>query len=135
MVDAVERHLLETGWQIRSKADTASKQHGIDLHAERHGIHLLVEAKGYPSKAYRDPARAHETKPTTQTSQAQHWFSHALLKAMRLQTKNPEAKIALAFPDFPRYRTLLRETEGGLRKLGIAVLFAFESGRVEAIGM
>ncbi len=135
VVDAVERHLLETGWQILNKADTASRQQGVDLHAERHGVQLLVEAKGYPSKGYRDPVRAHETKPTTQTNQAQHWFSHALLKAMRLQTKYPTSKVALAFPDFPRYRTLLRETEGGLRKLGIAVLFTFESGGVEAIGI
>lgn len=135
VVDAVERHLKETGWQIVSKADAASKQRGIDLHAERHGTVLLVEAKGYPSKGYRDPARWTEIKPTSQTNQAQHWFSHALLKAMRLQTKNPGAKVALAFPDFPRYRALLRETEGSLRKLGIAVLFTFESGRIEAMGM
>lgn len=133
VVDAVERHLRETGWHIVSKADTASKQRGIDLHAERHGVQLLVEAKGYPSKGYRDPARAHEIKPTTQSNQAQHWFSHALLKVMRLQTEFPMAIIAIAIPDFPRYRTLLRETESAIRKLGVSVLIALEKGGVETI--
>jgi hypothetical protein len=50
---------------------------------------LLVEAKGYPSKNYRDPRRSGEVKPTNPTNQAQQWYSHALLKVVRLQTKNP----------------------------------------------
>ena len=135
VVDAVERHLAETGWVIVSKADTASKARGIDLHAERNGQTLLVEAKGYPSKGYRDSTRVGELKPTTQTSQAQHWYSHALLKGVRLQSKNPSALVALAFPDFPRYRTLFTETETGLRKLGLVMIFAFENGRVEIVGL
>ena len=71
---------------------------------------------------YRDPRRADEQKRTNPTNQAQHWYSHALLKALRLQTAYPQAKVALAFPDFPRYRTLFDETKLSLAKLGIAVL-------------
>jgi hypothetical protein len=83
---------------------------------------LLVEAKGYPSKSYRDPRRANEQKSTNPINQAEKWYSHALLKALRLQTAHPHAKVALAFPDFPRYRKLFEETNLGLAKLGIAVL-------------
>ena len=64
-----------------------------------------MKAKGFPSTVYRDPRRAHE-RPTNPTNQAQQWYSHALLKAMRLQAKHPEALVAMAFPDFPRYRAL-----------------------------
>ena len=45
--------------------------------------------RAIPSKTYRDPRRAGEVKPTNPTNQAQQWYSHALLKVMRLQTKDP----------------------------------------------
>ena len=130
VVDALERALAESGWRIENKADTQSKQQGVDLLASKEGRELFVEAKGYPSKEYRDPRRAGETKPTKPANQAQQWYSHALLKALRLQTKHPNAKIALAFPDFPRYRALFDETRIGLRRLGIAVLFVDSAGKV-----
>lgn len=135
IVDAIERHLIDTGWMIVSKTDTASRARGIDLVAQRFNEQLLVEAKGYPSTTYRDPARAAEIKKTAPTNQAQHWYSNALLTALRLQTKNPGARVALAFPDFPRYRKLFTETESGLRKLGLVVMFIFENGRVETVGL
>ncbi|MDP9162096.1 MAG: hypothetical protein M3O09_17960 [Acidobacteriota bacterium] len=96
---------------------------------------LLVEVKGYPSTQYRDPRRSSEQKRTNPTNQAQHWYSHALLKALRLQTDHPDAKVALAFPDFPRYRTLLNETKLGLEKLGVAVLFVTLAGEVREWGL
>ncbi|MBY0382312.1 MAG: hypothetical protein K2W78_10380 [Xanthobacteraceae bacterium] len=131
VVDALARHLLATGWQIVSKADTHSRERGVDIHAAKDGVVLLIEAKGYPSVGYRDPARAGETKRTNPSLQAQHWYSHAVLKAMRLQTEHPQARVALAFPDFPRYRTLFDETCAGLTRLGVAVLTVKENGEVE----
>ncbi len=91
---------------------------------------LLVEAKGYPSTIYRDPRRACERKPTNPTNQAQQWYSHALLKLLRLQNEHPQAKVALALPDFPRYQTLFSETKLGLEKLGVAVLIVNASGQL-----
>ncbi len=116
VVEALARHLVSEGWIVESKADTYSKAQGVDIQASKDGALLLVEAKGYPSTGYRDPNRAGEKKPTNPTNQAQHWYSHALLKAMRLQTKHPEAIVALGFPDFPRYRTLFEETRTGLHR-------------------
>jgi hypothetical protein len=132
VVDAVERYLSSCGWAILSKADTSSKERGEDIAASKNGKILLVEAKGYPSTAYRDPRRAAEQKPTNPSNQAQHWYSHALLKALRLQSKRPEAKIAIAFPDFPRYRVLFRETQDALEKLGIGFLLIGSDGNVES---
>jgi len=126
--------LERNGWKIEAAADTASKQRGVDIHASKGEQCLLVEAKGYPSKAYRDPSRASEQKPTNPTNQAQHWYSHALLKAMRLQTKHPDATIAIALPDFPRYRTLFDETKSGLAKLGIGLITVDGGGDVRTWG-
>ena len=135
VVDAVERYLSSNGWEIVAKANTHSKEQGVDLHAVRAGKTLLVEVKGYPSKYYRDPTRSGDKKPTNPTNQAQQWYSHALLKAIRLQTKYDTALVALAFPDFPRYRTLHQETRPGLEKLGVVFLLVKEDGIVEAWGL
>ncbi len=135
VVDAVADHLSREGWQIVGKADTRSKEPGVDIHATRGTSTLLIEAKGYPSTQYRDPLRSAETKPTNPTNQAQHWYSHALLKAMRLQHEHDKAIVALAFPDFPRYRVLHEQTRAGLEKMGVGCLFVQENGDVQAWGI
>lgn len=104
-----------------------------DIHAERSGATLLVEVKGYPSAQYRDPRRAGEKKRTSPSLQAQQWFSHALLKGMRLQNEYPNATVALAFPDFPRYRTLTEEIRGGLDRVRLTVLFVSDAGTVSIV--
>lgn len=135
VVDAVARGLEARQWKIEGKANTRSKERGPDLRASKAGAVLLVEVKGYPSKSYRDPRRAEERKPTNPTNQAQQWYSHALLKVLRLQTAFPTAKVALAFPDFPRYQALFDETKVGLAKLGLAVLIVNASGQFCAWGL
>jgi hypothetical protein len=112
VVAASARFLQATGWNIVSITDTHNKEQGVDISAKKDGHALLVEVKGYPSTAYRDPRRAGEIKRTSPTLQAQHWYSHALLKVMRLQSKIPDASVAMALPDFPRYRALFQETPG-----------------------
>jgi hypothetical protein len=69
------------------------------------------------------------------TNQAQQWYSHALLKVMRLQTKHPDAVVALGFPDFPRYRTLFQETQRGLSKLELAMLTVHADRTVTTWGL
>jgi hypothetical protein len=135
VVEAIPRFLTQHGWTIEAKADTRSKDRGVDIHATRNGRTLLVEAKGYPAKTYRDPRRAGEVKPTNPTNQAQQWHSHALLKVIRLQTKHPDAVIVLGFPDFPRYRALFEDTHGGLAKPGVAMLTVRADGKVETWGL
>jgi hypothetical protein len=122
VVNAVARNLTSRGWKIEGQANTYSREQGVDIRASKTGAVLLVEAKGYPSTSYRDPHRANERKATNPTNQAEKWYSHALLKVLRLQTANPQAKVALAFPDFPRYQSLFAETKVGLSKLGLALL-------------
>ena len=135
VVEVIARFLTQDGWAIVGKADTHSKERGVDIQANRSGRTLLLEAKGYPSKNYRDPRRAGEVKPTNPTNQAQQWYSHALLKVMRLQTKHPEAVVALGLPEFPRYRALFEETRGGLSKLNVAVLMVCADGTVTTWGL
>lgn len=132
--DTIAHYLIEQGWQILSQADTRSRERGLDVHAKLGNREVMVEVKGYPSEIYRREGHADQKKRTPSTLQAGHWYSHALLKVMRLQSAYPNATVAMGFPDFPRYRSLFRETERGLRQLGLAVLFVSETGKVDVFG-
>ena len=135
VVRVIATYLEREGWKMLGQANTLSRERGVDIQAQKGEKTLLIEAKGFPSKAYRDPRRATELKPTNPTNQAQHWYSHALLKVVRLQTQYPDAIVAIGLPDFPRYRALLQETQLGLQRLGVGVLIARESGEVDARGI
>lgn len=123
------------GWEILEMADTMSKARGIDLRIRRDAVEVVIEVKGYPSTVYRDAGRAKETKPTAPLVQAGHWYSHALLKAMRLVSSHATARVALAFPDFPRYRTLYKETREALRRVEVALIFVAENGELDIDGL
>lgn len=135
VVSAIISYLEADDWTIESAADTRSKERGPDIHATKSGRMLLIEAKGYPSTNYRDPRRNGERKPTNPVVQAGHWYSHALLKGMRLQGKHPDAIVALGLPDFPRYRTLLDETRSALERLEFALFIVHIDGTVETWGL
>ena len=125
--------LTHEGWQIQSVADTASRAPGIDVLATKAARILAVEVKGYPSRAYADPQRSHEVKPTSPGVQARHWYAAALLKAMLTGEEHPDYEIAIALPDVPTYRSLQRRTSGGLTTLGITTLFISTDGKITSV--
>ncbi len=130
VVEVLAQHLERQGWHLVSKADTALKERGLDIHAKKSNQEMLFEVKGYPSISYRDPRRLLETKRTSPTLQAQQWYSHALLKVLRLQTQYPDAIVAIALPDFPRYKKLFEETRPAIQKLNLQVWGVSETGEV-----
>ena len=121
------------GWAIRSVANTATKEHGIDIVAERDGQTVGVEVKGFPGLNYADPGRADRRKRTRPSTQAVHWYSQAILAAMRLRTKHPEWRSVIALPDHPRYRTLHTETAGSLAAAAIEVWWVDATGNVSGL--
>lgn len=127
---AMVEHLLAQGWTIVSAADTATKEPGIDVLAERGGRRLAVEVKGYPSDRYMRGKRRGERKPTRPPVQARHWYAGALLTTMLTKGTHPDWALALAFPDFPTYRSLLERTASSLRALDVAVYLVSDGGRV-----
>ena len=122
--------LAGAGWRILSVANTATKEHGIDVIASCDGQTVGIEVKGFPSRGYADPARAGEVKRTSPSTQAGHWYSQAVLAAMRLRGKEPTWHNVIALPDFPRYRDLHDETAGSLAAAQIQVWWVDEAGAV-----
>jgi len=125
---ALARWLEGQGWTLVQVTDTASKQQGTDIVARRSGQRLHVEVKGFPSTTYADPRRANEVKRTQPTLQVKHWFADALLKVLRLRELHPEDQVAMAFPEMPRYRSLLKEVATTLRTMRIDVFLVDEDG-------
>lgn len=92
---AVVDQLKKDGFQIRSVADTASHQKGIDIVAEKEGKPLWVTVKGYPKG----------TKKTNPAVQAGHWFKQAVFDIIAYRERDKEVLLAVALPDYPRYHT------------------------------
>lgn len=126
--------LRSTGWTIIRTANTATGEHGVDVVAERHGATIGIEVKGYPSKTYARGPNKGLPKPTSPTNQAGHWFSHAILAAMKLRVAQPSWLSVMAFPDFPKYRRLYAQTSTPLAAAGIEVWLVSVDGTIEPLG-
>jgi hypothetical protein len=129
---AVVQSLIADGWGIVSVADTAAREHGVDVLARRNDEQIAIEVKGFPSRNYADPARAGETKRTQPSTQAKHWFAQALLAAMLTRSRRPQHLAVIALPDFPRYRDLHAETAGSLRQAAVHVWWVGQDGSVDS---
>lgn len=124
--------LRTQGWTITGEADTATKAHGVDLLAEKGDRRLGAEVKGWPSKGYADPRRAQEAKRTSPTTQAGHWYSQALMKAVMLLDSHADHESLMVFPDYPRYRDLAARTRTGRTAATIHVVLVAEDGRASS---
>ena len=128
--DALAAHLAAEGWDVRATADTESKAPGIDLLATMADRWLAVEVKGYPNTTYDHGPKRGRPKPTQPTAQARQWFSHALLGMMLIRHRRPDAEIAICFPRFKTYESLLERTRLSFELLGFGVYLVGEDGSV-----
>jgi hypothetical protein len=123
------RFLQENGWLLTAAmADTARKGTGVDVLAQKGARQLGAEVKGRPGKYYADVRRVAETKPTQPGTQAGHWYSEAVVKAMMLLDTHPGHESLVVLPDYPRYRDLAARTRTGRGRAGIHVVYVSEDG-------
>lgn len=123
-------HLRREGWEILRSADTARRERGVDIEATRGTETVAIEVKGFPGLHYADPRRAGERKKSQPSTQAKIWYGSAILAAMILRTRRPGVRAVMAFPDFPRYRELYRQTAGQLLKCEIELWWVTREGNV-----
>jgi Holliday junction resolvase-like predicted endonuclease len=122
--------LVDQGWQILAVRNTAKREPGIDVIAERDGQTLGAEVKGYPGRGYADPKRAGEKKKATPRGQAWNWYAKAVLAAMTLRSAEPEWANVIVLPVIPRYLELHAETKGSLDAAQIEVWWIQPSGEL-----
>jgi len=121
--DVVIRYLRSQRYRIVSFADTASRQPGKDIEAERDGVPLWVTVKGYPEGTAR-------THPSTQ---AGHWFKDALFDIVLWRGESETAELTLAMPDFPRYRSLADKVTWLQPVARFSFIWVTEDGTVEVV--
>jgi Holliday junction resolvase-like predicted endonuclease len=126
----VVNYLVAEGWTIKSVANTAQRQRGIDIVATKADRHIAVEVKGFPSTVYARGENAGQPKRTKPNLQARHWLAEALLTGILIADAGTHTEVALAFPAVPRYRDLLRRIRHGIERLGFRVLICEETGVV-----
>ena len=117
VVDRACAQLVQGGHRIVQRLTTT--QRGIDIIAEKDGVRLLVEAKG--STSSRAGSERHG-KPYAQ-SQVFDRVSKGFYTAATLRTKNPKARVALAFPDEPWFRGYVKAIDGPLARLEVEVIW------------
>lgn len=119
------QHLLKVGWVIASTSDTKSKAAGVDVVAIRNGQTLWVTVKGFPRG----------TDKTNPSTQARHWFSHAMFDLVLYRSANPAIELAAAFPaGFKTYSSLAKRV-GWLRThMPASIYWVAENGEVTCEG-
>ena len=99
-------------------ADTASRERGIDIVAEREAGTLAIEVKGFPSRGFADPRRFNEKKKAHPSAQATGWYGRAVLEAMLTwfsDAAGPAGYCIAGFPEIPRPLPRNRRITGEMR--------------------
>jgi hypothetical protein len=116
VVDAVAAYLGNAGWTILEKRET--RQHGIDILAEKGGETLAVEAKGGGSS---NPKSSRYGKPFVWKQKCSS-VATAVLSALR-EVSRGQHRAAIAVPDDAEYRRLIKSILPPLQSLDIEVYF------------
>ena len=128
----IRDYLRKMGYQI-IKFNEDKRQRGLDIVAEKDGVEVIVEVKGYPSDKYVRGKKKGQKKPTNPNLQAKHWFSEALLQVLLAKSENTNAVICMGFPKFSIYEKLISQLEHIIRNLGIICYLVDENGKITEI--
>jgi hypothetical protein len=113
-------HLAAQKYSIRSVADTASHQQGINIVAERDGSTLWVSVKGYPKGT-------EKTNPLVQASQ---WFRQIIFDMIVYREKDKNVSLAVALPDYRRYRDLAKKITWFKSAANFTYFWVNEDGKI-----
>ncbi len=130
---AMVSYLAREGWAIKSVANTAEREHGVDILADKEGRRLAVEVKGYPSLYYVRGPKQGERKKTAPPMQARVWYADLLMSMMLLLDSGDHDQVAMCLPAMGTYESLVSRTRESLERLGIAVALVDEHDDVSTI--
>ena len=131
MLSLVVTYWAPGGGGSRPAPATATREHGIDIEADRDGENLLVEVKGFPASTFSRGERAGQTR-TQSGAQARAYFGGAVLTGLLMRAEHEGATVVLAFPDLVTYRNLARRVGPVLDAAHIAIWLVTEQGDVIA---
>ncbi len=110
--------LASHGYEIRSVANTATREAGVDITAVgADGRELWVTVKGYPDNL--------------SSTQARHYFAGAVLDAVLYREEGANREIAVGLPDgFATYSNLVQRTNWFQSAVPLSVFWVTDTGEV-----
>ncbi len=120
----------EEGYVIIQTTRTDSYEPKPDIVATKSGKQKIVEVKRYSSKYYPSRDKKGQLKKAKPEVEARHNVAGALHQLIRDKCYNPDADIALGFPDCEIYRRLLGEIQWFLDKFAKDCYLVRENGTV-----
>ena len=117
----IVQYLTAQGYEIRFMADTASRQPGKDIIAEKDGKPLWVSVKGFPKG----------TKKTHPSTQAGHWFKDVIFDVIEYRGESDEAELVVALPDYPRFRSRAERISWFQAAANFVYFWVQESGEIK----
>lgn len=130
---AMVSYLASERWAIKSVANTAAREHGVDILADKDGHRIAVEVKGYPSLYYVRGPKQGERKKTAPPLQARVWYSDLLLSTMLLLNEGKHDQVVMCLPAVGTYESLVDRTKQSLERLGVVVVFVDDRDAVSTI--
>jgi len=123
-------------FEILIKSNTFKKTRGPDILARKDDLLRQVSVKGYPSDKYTTDfpgGKKGEKKKTRPATQARHWFSEALLELILAKSDREHLEIALGFPKFQTYLSLLNKIKFFREKIGLYCYLVSQNGQVRLV--
>jgi len=105
---------------LRSVVNTASRQKGVDIIAEKDEKEIWISVKGFPKVTQR-------TNPSTQ---AAHWFKDAIFDVVKYRNQNSSLRIGVGLPIFDRYKSLSNNVSWFKEVSGFNFFWVSEAGKV-----
>lgn len=130
VVAKIAEHLALQGWQIVARADAATREHGVDLKAERAGVTHWIEVKGWPSAVHARGVKKGRPKMWRPTM-ARSYAGDLLLSCLLLRADHPKDSVSIAVPARETFTTLIRRLRLPLERASIGAYVVHEDGHVE----
>ncbi|GAB2494829.1 hypothetical protein GCM10027030_30280 [Luteococcus sediminum] len=122
--------LTAEGWVIERAANTATREHGVDVKAVKGVRRLGAEVKGYPSPGYQSSNKPGLKKPSTVKNQALTAYARALLAALKLRDAEPDRESLVVLPEHAQYQQLFEATRQSLAAAQVHVVLLGPDGTI-----
>jgi hypothetical protein len=125
------RYLTKKEWLVEP-SKKVDLEDGLDVKAIKNGQKIWARVYGYPSKSNIDgnKKRQFSIRPNLL---AEQWFEGALHFCIQKRGNSSKQQLLIAFPDFKRYRVLIKQSEWVIHKMDINVLLVKEDGSVDEL--
>lgn len=124
--------LESQGWAIVARADPATREHGVDLKAQRDNLQHWIEVKGWPSRLHTRGPKQGQPKRFRSTI-GRSYAGDLLLSCLLLRADHPDDLVSIAVPAYETFTTLIKRLRKPLERAEIGAYVVYEDRHVEEL--